>query len=100
MVARFSKNGVLFSFYLWENSAHDGYKNYITLACTADAWEHIYNIPVRDVPGYSVKICKKSCAAAGGSRGLFSFIRDCIQSDFMMDWVYKIIRNFEKGAEI
>lgn len=99
MVKRFRKDGVLYSFYLWENSAHDGYKNYITMVCTGDTFENIYNIPVSYCSGYRVRINKKSCAAVGGARGLFCFIGNCIDSSFMMDWVYKIIRNFDvKGA--
>lgn len=99
MVSRFVKNGVLYSFYLWENSNHTGWKNYITMVCTGSDWEKIYNIPVKEMSSFTVRINKKSCSAAGGSRGLFGFIRDCINSDFMMDWVYKIIRNFS-GLEV
>ena len=98
MVTRFRKDGVLYSFYLWENKYHDGYKNYITLVVTGSDYENIYNVPVNDISDYRIKINKKSCSAAGGACGLFCFLSDCIKSDFMMDWVYKFIRNFDVKA--
>ena len=99
MVTRFRKDGILYSFYIWESDFHDGYKNFITLVCTGDDFENIYNVPVNDVSGYRIKINKKSCSAAGGARGLFCFLSDCIKSDFMMDWVYKFIRQYDVKGE-
>lgn len=95
MVTRFRKNGILYSFYIWESAYHDGYKNYITLVVTGDEFENIYNVPVKDCGGYRVKINKKSCSASGGAAGLFCFLSDCIHSDFMMDYVWKFINQFD-----
>lgn len=92
MVKRFRKNGVLYSFYLPEKGGR--YLDYIIVVVTGPDFEKVVNVPVRDCAGYRVKINKKSCSAAGGARGLFSFVGNCIDSNFMMDWVYKIIFNF------
>lgn len=56
--------------------------------------ETIRNIPVNECSGYRIKINKKSITAADGSRGLFSFIRDCIRNDFMLSYVDGICRQF------
>lgn len=85
MVTRFVKNGVLYSFHLEEDRVKMEWVNYLLLVVTSPDDEKIYKIPVRDCDGFRIKINKKSCSAAGGARGLFGFVRDCIQSDFMMD---------------
>lgn len=92
MVVRFRKDGVLYSFIL--EDVRGAYAPYIIMVATTSDSEKVVKVPVKDLPGYSIKINKKSMSAAGGARGAFAFIADCIHSDFMMDWVYKIIAAF------
>ena len=97
MVTRYRRGSNLFSFFLWENETHTGYKNYITIVRTPDDKsqpEIIKNIPVNDCGGYSIKINKKSISAGDGARGAFCFISDCIKNDFMMVYVNKICDQF------
>lgn len=93
------KDGVLYTFCLHDSKYHNGFKNYITMVITTDTSERVINIPVNEIDGYTVKINKKSVSAAGGARGLFCFIGDCIKNDFMLAWVAKIIRNFS-GVDV
>ena len=79
-----------------ENAAHTGYCPYLIIVKTPsdeNEPEIIKYIPVRDCDAYRVKINKKSLSAAGGARGLFCFISDCIKNDFMLSWVWKICDN-------
>lgn len=92
MVVRFRKNGVLYSFIL--EDVRGCFADYLIMVATAADSEKVVRVPVRDVGGYSIKINKRSMSAAGGARGAFAFIADCIHSDFMMDWIYKIIAAF------
>lgn len=87
----------LYSFYLWDNKAHSDYLDYITIVKTPrneTEPEIIKHVPVKDCSGYSIKINKKSLAAGNGARGAFRFIKNCIDTDFMLCWVDKIIDNF------
>lgn len=74
----------------------DGNDNFITLVINSLNldWEKVVTIPVRNADGYAVKINKKSCSADGGAYGLFKFIRRCIDNDFMMVYVNRIVENF------
>lgn len=43
---------------------------------------------------YTIKGNKKSISAAGGARGLFSFLADCVKADFMTAYVNRIIQDY------
>ena len=92
MVVRFRKDGTLYSFIL--EDIRCAFAPYLIMVATTADSEKVVRVPVRDVGGFSIKINKKSMSAAGGARGAFAFIANCIHSDFMMDWVYKIIAAF------
>lgn len=97
MVTRFRKNNCLYSFYIWDRENGHGFKEFITIVKTPDdpnEAEIIKNVPVNERAGYAIKINKKSISAGNGARGVFSFIADCIKNDFMMTYVYKIIKAF------
>lgn len=97
MVTRYRRNSALFTFMIDENEAGTGYKPYIILVKTPDDEtqpETITRIPVKELNGYSIRINRKSISAANGSRGVFSFIRDCIRNNFMMVYVNRICEQF------
>lgn len=73
-----------------------GTDNFITLAISGVnlEWEKSVKIPVKDVSGFAIKVNKKSLSAEGGAYGAFRFIRNCINEDFCMVYVNRIIENF------
>lgn len=73
-----------------------GTDNFITLAISAVnlEWEKVVQIPVREAHGFAIKVNKKSLSAECGAYGAFRFIRKCINEDFCMVYVNKIIENF------
>ena len=97
------KNGYMFRFSIHHNGRVWG-DNLIITAFENDGAVNTelcrVAVPVRDAAGLAVRINKRSCSAAGGALGLYSFIADCIKNDFMLDWVYKIVRAFVPGVEI
>lgn len=51
-------------------------------------------IPVRNSNEYRVKVNKKSISAYAGAAGLFEFITECIESNFMTAYADMIIKAF------
>lgn len=95
MKTAFVKNDTRYMFHYGDN----GQDNFITLCVNAVnlEWEKQYRIPVKQADGFAVKINKKSCQADGGAYALFKFIKNCIDQDFMMIYVNKIIDTFATG---
>ena len=86
MVRSIERHGVLYSFGL-EKVGGD-WANYITVAAGGgDA----VRIPCRQADGVAIRYNKKSLAADGGARGVFDFLARCIDSDFALCMVYRVI---------
>lgn len=92
MKVSFVKNNARYTFHTGDS----GTDNYLTLVINAVnlEWEKSVKIPVKDAPGFSIKVNKKSLSADGGAYGAFRFIRNCINEDFCMVYVNRIIENF------
>lgn len=92
MKTAFVKDGTRYTFHADDKGAD----NFITLVINAVnlEWEKSVKIPVKDAPGFSIKVNKKSLSADGGAYGAFRFIRNCINEDFCMVYVNRIIENF------
>ena len=43
-------------------------------------------------PGYAISITQKAVYADDAALGAFRFFCDCINNDFMMDYVFRVVR--------
>lgn len=75
------------------NYSDYGKDNFLLLVKTGikTDFEKVFIIPVIENPGYAWKINKKSVSAAGGAYGLMKYIKRCIDDDFCMCYVNRII---------
>lgn len=62
--------------------------------------EHIYfngvPVPVRQLKGYTYKLNKTCISADGNAPGLYRFIVECVELNFMLVFVDQIIEHMEK----
>lgn len=55
-----------------------------------------YKIKILDNQEYTYKINKKTISAKGGASGLYNFIKDCINKNFCLCLVDKILEETKK----
>ena len=89
MVKRYFRNGMMYEFHI----DFDPEGKPIQQLRVVTEGKTVY-IPVKFLNGYTVKINKRSIAAEDGASGLFAFISRCIEQDFMLLYVNKIIEVF------
>lgn len=53
-------------------------------------------VPVRQLKGYTYKLNKTCISADGNAPGLYGFIVECIELNFMLVFVDQIIEHMEK----
>lgn len=86
----FEYNGLMYYFSIDFNNERGWHKLELVQHLTGKR----STIKTRNAGGYAIKINKSGVSADDGAAGVFRFLSDCIQNDFMMCYVYKIVDMF------